>query len=182
MKKRSFLFAGLVMSIAVSAPLYAEVIRPVTTADQSHPFVRLLEAQYDAYLQAGRRGDVEAYKRTRTTEQIVSMEAHLKRTNKLDQFGAIIKEMASYSHDYRKFQFIACDTANNRARLSYMRESEYRDATNKPRVEFLIVMFDLEKGSWKIGYIGHMNVPGTHEDGTLASLSDFKDREKFRLP
>ena len=168
--------------ISISSILYAQAADPINTTDSSHPFVKMLEAQYDTYLDAARKGDVEAYKRTRTVDVVTFMEEHLKKQNKLNDFGSMIQEMTAYDPSYRDFQFIACDTAEGIARLAYMRDSEIRDASNKPRLEFLFLMFHREAGSWRIGYIGNAYLPAIHDDGTDASIRDFDDHGKFGLP
>ena len=180
MRSKVFLIASL--AIAMSSILYARGIDPVNTTDPAHPFVKMLEAQYDAYLEAAKKGDVEAYKRTRTVDTVAFMEAHIEKQNKLSEFGHMIQQMAAYDHDYRDFRFIACDTAKDTARLAYMRESKIRDASDKPQVDFLFIMFHQEAGSWRIGYMGHVYTPAIHNNGTAASIHDFDDHEKFGLP
>lgn len=163
--------------------LHAADAIPASTTDESAPFVKMLEAQYDSFREAARQGDVEGYKRTRTADTIAFMEAHLKKLGKLDEFGSMIQNMASYGHNYQEFRFISCEAADGTARLSYMRDSQLVDASGQPRVEFLIIMFHQEDGSWKIGYGGHMGVPKVREDGATTTLADvLKGDERWQLP
>ena len=179
--RRILVLAGLAVALTASGVIGAESVAPATTTDPSHPFVKALEARYDAYHQAAQAGDVKAYKATRTAETVSEIEAHLREQNKLDQFGLLIRKIDGLDPTYRDFQFVQCEAKAQAARLCYQREAKAPEMPNNPRVEFLILMFHQENSDWKIGYMKHAVVQKIRPDGTPADLNEYLADERFRL-
>lgn len=113
---------------------------PANTADQGHPFVKQLEAQYDRFRKAGQAGDIEGWLKTRTAKfakQIKSM--------KPPATPEMLKKGSAQDSDLKEFKFVRVDTSKNSARMIYQK-------SDKDIATWVVIMFHNEDGEWKIGH------------------------------
>jgi hypothetical protein len=128
---------------------------PVNTTDRSQPFVAMLESQFHKLQAAERAGDVETYRLYRASTQMKMMEDRARKADR--PFAELLKAMGPMQSDLAKYRFLRCDTTPTAARLAYTRDVE-PDAAQE-RVEFMVILFSLESGSWKIANMGSANTP-----------------------
>jgi hypothetical protein len=119
---------------------------PANTTDRSQPFVAKLESQFQKLEAAERAGDVETYRLYRASAPMKMMEDRAREAKR--PFGELLKVMGPLQFDLTKYRFLRCDTTPAAARLAFTRDAPHE------QVEFMVILFNLESGSWKVGNMG----------------------------
>jgi hypothetical protein len=144
MTARALVFC-LVALAASWTNAFAQAATNIT--DSNHPLVRVLEAQYVKLLEAGRRGDLKAYRALRTAEFAKKSEGvtseQLKKTTERD-------------FEPKAFQLARADSTGEAARAVYLRAGPDKN-------QWEVVMFRREDGQWKIGQTLSATGPGGKE-------------------
>ena len=144
---------GAFLLAAIAAAAHAQ--GPANTTDRSQPFVAMLESQFHKLQAAERAGDVATYRLYRASVPMKTMEDRARTANR--PLGELLKAMGPLQFDLANYRFIRCDTTPTAARLAYSRDAE-RDAAQE-RIEFMVILFGLESGSWKVTNMGGADVP-----------------------
>jgi hypothetical protein len=162
----------VVVALALSA-VAAVAQAPANTTDRSQPFVVMLESQFHKLQAAERAGDVETYRLYRASAPMKMMEERARAANR--PFSELLKAMGPMQPDLGKYRFLRCDVIPTAARLAYTRDIE-PDAAQE-RVEFMVILFNLESGSWKVANMGSVN---TAKKG--ANLDEATRDPRLQLP
>lgn len=107
---------------------------PTYTENPNDAFVKLLEGQYLRYIDAGTRGDVNAYLKTRGIETVKKMAAVSPNS---------LKRMAVMDLIPSESQFVRLDSSGIVARLIYQKLSAEKS-------QWDAIVFVKEDGEWKI--------------------------------
>ena len=107
---------------------------PTYTTNPNDPFVKLLEGQYLRYIDAGTRGDVKAYLKTRSSEMAKRM---------ADVSSESLKRMAPMDLNPIESQFVRLDSSGMVARLIYQQ-------LGTEKSQWDAIVFIKEGGEWRI--------------------------------
>jgi hypothetical protein len=145
------------MSLGVSALAQS----PNHTTNPNDPFVKLLEGQYLRYIDAGTRGDVNAYLKTRSSEK----------AKKMASVGPeSLKRMAIMDLNPKESQFVRLDTSGTVARLIYQQRG-----TEKSQWDAIV--FIKKDGEWKIDRLASVLYAGAKakDSGGLEELLEHRE-------
>lgn len=147
----------------------------------SEPTAEDLLAIYDKALGAMVAGDVEAFKKLRDSEEIAKTEkiqAYQGKTLDSER----LKSLAQYWHDWKVYQQTGLVKSPNWIRIDFQRDSPERDTTNKPRIEFLLILFKKEDDGWKLSRMARISNPKYTDEGQLATLTEADIPAPVRVP
>jgi hypothetical protein len=156
----------------IVTPVFAQSPTAASTTVRLAPFVVAAEALFRQELDAEKRGDVDAYKRTRSKATYDKTMANLERMGKsAADLGPMLKRFST-GVDISKFTFLRSDARENIARLLYRKDG--KDQDGRATVEFLVFMMHWEEGSWHIGMVA--NSPGPlvfmHKERSIDELTN----------
>ena len=164
----------LLAAAALALPASAAAPATAATKDAAHPLVRHLTDLYGRCLAAEKKGDVAAYKLTRTQETFAFLESQLKKTGR--DVSKTLVSLAAYQHPLKRFRFVdAAPAGENEVRLSWL-------GRGSGPAEALVVQFRLEDGAWRVGKILRLQDPSGKKtpDQALEEAKRTLEREAAR--
>ena len=144
-------------------------VEPVNTTDRNNPFVKLLEAQYLKYYEAGNNGDIDAWINTRDAKTATKLRDYPGLTSDM------LKKASKGNADLRKFEFVSVETAGNAARIIHKKATK----------DSLIVegsMYFNEGGEWKMGDGSQLTYGGDMAKDIDGALKEILAKPKLQLP
>ncbi len=164
---RSVILLITALFLTVSTSVFSA--EPVNTTDRNDPFVKMLEAQYLAYYEAGNSGDLEAWLKTRTAKVV----DEIKKVPGLN--SDMLTQFSKGNTDLRKFEFVSVETAGGVALIVHKKVAE----------DSLIIetgMFYDEDGEWKMGDGTQGTYAGDLAKDFDGALKEVLSNPKLRLP
>lgn len=125
----------------------------------------MLEETYKKYIAACKSGKATALQETMSSFQYGTLKNNLANV-KRDLTPELIKSMAEDVPDISKMRFVKVLENGPTAGLLYVRDSQERDASNKPRVTFAFIKFVNENAVWKVDGMMDAGYPKYMKDGT----------------
>ena len=129
----------VVAAIATVSFAYAGQTGDATITRADDPLVKELESGYAKFAAATRKGDLATFRAFRTAKANQAIPPNAS--------GKDLKAMADMmAPAMTGYQFVQAETHQNQARLAYKLEK-------KGELSVRVMMFEKEKGSWKMGDI-----------------------------
>jgi hypothetical protein len=119
------------------------------------PLRSTLEQAWDSYLKACKSGKEPELEKTMSSFRLGAMKnnlANAKRSLTPDLIRSIVED----APDISTAKFVKLMESGPTAGLVYVKDSEEKDASNKPRVTFVFIKFVQENEVWKVD--GEMNI------------------------
>ena len=132
---------------------------------------KTLESAFGLFLKASRSGEESALQQSLCSFRYASIKNNLA-SMKQSFTPEIIKEMSTDYPDIADLTFLKVLSKGPTAALLYSRDSDDRDASNKPQIEFIFLRFVKEENIWKFDtgmLIGDVKV---QEDGSLTEFDE----------
>lgn len=123
-----------------------------------------LEKVYRKYIAAHESGSLEAIKNVRSSFSFGTMMNNVADARR-ELTPEIIKDVAKHPPDIFKMQFLKLQVNGPTAGLLYVRDSDFTDASKKPRVEFAFIKFVNEPSGWKVDMTASVGRPKYDADG-----------------
>lgn len=149
-------------TIAISAPfIWLAVLSHDIAAETS--LRNTLEKTWGAYLDASKSGEEFRLEKAMSSFRFGMMKNNLA-SAKRSLTPDIIKSIAKHAPDISTAEFVALLEKGPTAGLVYVKDSEEKDATGKPRVTFIFIKFVKEESGWKVD--AEMNIGRPKFDDT----------------
>ena len=132
---------------------------------------KTLESAFELFLEACRSGEESALKQSLCTFRYVSIKNNLANM-KQSLTPEIMKEISTDYPEISNSTFIKTLSKGPTAALLYSRESEDRDASDKPQIEFIFLRFVKEESAWKFDTGILMGDVKYQEDGSLTEFDE----------
>lgn len=132
---------------------------------------KTLESAFELFLKACRSGEESALKQSLCVFRYVSIKNNLANM-KRSLTPEIIQEMPTDYPEISNLTFLKVLSKGPTAALLYARESEERDASNKPRIEFIFLRFVREESVWKFDKGMLIEDVKYQEDGSLTEFDE----------
>lgn len=116
-----------------------------------------LENIWKNYLQASKSGKEVEFEKAASSFLFATLKNNLASAGRT-MSPEMIESIAESAPDISNARFVKVLEKGPTAGLVYVKDAEWKDATGKPRVEFIFLKFVKEKGDWKVG--GGMTVGG----------------------
>jgi uncharacterized protein YxeA len=158
----------LITALFLTVTTSAYCVEPVNTTDRNNPFVKLLEAQYLKYYEAGNDGDLEAWLKTRDAKTA----NQIKNTPGVN--SAMSKQFSKGNTDLREFEFVSVETEGNVARIIHKKVTE-------DSIILEGAMFYNEDGEWKMGDGSQHTFSGDLAKDIDSAFKDFIANPKLQL-
>jgi hypothetical protein len=128
------------------------------------PLRSILEQAWNSYLKACNSGKESELEKTMSSFRLGTMKNNLA-SAKMSLTPELIKSIAEDAPDISTAKFLKLMENGPTAGLVYVKDSEEKDASNKPRVTFMFIKFVKENEVWKVD--GEMNIgsPKFQENG-----------------
>lgn len=123
-----------------------------------------LEKTWQAYLAASNSGKESELEKTMSSFRLATMKNNLA-SAKRSLTPDIIKSIAQYSPDISTAEFVTLLEKGATAGLVYVKDSEDKDATDKPRVTFVFIKFVKEQSGWKVDAGINVGSPKFQDNG-----------------
>jgi uncharacterized protein YxeA len=159
----------LLTALFLTVTTSAFCVEPVNTTDRNNPFVKLLEAQYLKYYEAGNNGDLDAWINTRDAKTADK----LKNTPGVN--SAMLKQFSKGNTDLREFEFVSVETEENVARIIHKKVTE-------DSIILEGAMFYNEDGEWKMGDGSQHTYSGDLAKDIDGAFKAFLANPKLQLP
>lgn len=163
------LTALLMTTLILFSGSYAFCVEPVNTTDRNNPFVKLLESQYAKYYEAGNKGDLEGWLRTRDAKTA----NQIKNTPGIT--GEALKQASKANADLSTFEFVSVETSGDAARIIHKKAMD----------DTLILeggMFHKENGEWKLGDGTQLTYSGDMAKDFDGALKEILANPKLQFP
>ena len=110
---------------------------------------QILEKRWNAYIAAGESGNVTEFKTIMSSYRLGFMTQHLAKAGR--QVDAdLVKTIAASAPDISDASFMKKVENGATVGLLYEKDSEDKDATDKQRIEFIMIKFVQETSIWKV--------------------------------
>lgn len=123
-----------------------------------------LERVYRQFIEAHESGSIEAVKKVRSSFAFGTMINNYAEGRQILD-SEKIKAMVKTSPDIFKMRFVKSIVNGPAAGLLYVQDSDFIDASKKPRVEFAFIKFVNEPSGWKVDMIASVGRPKYDSDG-----------------
>lgn len=123
-----------------------------------------LEKTWKAHLQASKSGNESELQETMSSFRLGSMKNNLAAA-KRSLTPDIIKSISEHAPEIAKADFVTLLENGPTAGLVYVKDSEEKDATAKPRVTFMFIKFVKEDSGWKVDAAMNIGRPKFRDDG-----------------
>jgi hypothetical protein len=123
-----------------------------------------LEETWSKYLEAGKSGEELEFQKTMSSFRYGTMKNNIagaKRSLTPD----VIRSIAEDGPDISKAEFVTMMEKGPTAGLLYVKDSEEKDASGKPRVTFIFIKFVKEESGWKVDAGMSIGSPKFQDDG-----------------
>ena len=126
-----------------------------------------LEKAWQNYLQASQSGKEADLEKVMTSYRFGTMKNNLISANR-SFTPEMIKSIAEYAPDIYSAKFETLLENGPTAGLVYVKDTEEKDASDKPRIKFIFIKFVKEEGGWKVDGGMEMGSPKFEDDGKKA--------------
>lgn len=156
----AFTVLSMFILLVVSSPCIAAE-KPLRSA---------LEQTYNSYLNACKSGKEPELEKTMSSFRLGTMKNNLANA-KRSLTPDLIKSIAEDAPDISTAKFVKLIEKGPTAGLVYMKDSKEKDASNKPRVNFMFIKFVKENNVWKVD--GEMTIgsPKFQKDGKKSEFN-----------
>ncbi len=126
-----------------------------------------LEKAWQNYLQASQSGKEAELEKFMTSYRFGTMKNNLISANR-SFTPELIKSIAEYAPDINTGKFETLLENGPTAGLVYVKDTEEKDASGKPRIKFIFIKFVKEEGEWKVDGGMEMGSPKFGDDAKKA--------------
>ncbi len=126
-----------------------------------------LEKSWQKYLQASKSGKEAELEKVMTSYRFGTMKNNLISANR-SFTPEMIKSIAEYAPDIHTAEFETLLENGPTAGLVYVKDTEEKDASRKPRIKFIFIKFVKEAGDWKVDGGMEIGSPKFQDDGKKA--------------
>ena len=123
-----------------------------------------LERTWQTHLQASKSGNESELQKTVSSFRLGTMKNNLAAA-KRSLTPDIIKSISEHAPDISKSEFVTLLEKDATAGLVYVKDSEEKDATRKPRVTFTFIKFVKETSGWKVDVGMNIGRPKFQDNG-----------------
>ncbi len=128
------------------------------------PLRQTLESTWSAYLTASKTGKESELEKTMSSFRLGMMKNNLA-SAKRSLTPDIIKSISEHMPSITTARFVSLIEKGPTAALVYVQDSEEKDATNKPRIEFIFIKFVKEESEWKVDAGMNIGSPKFDDNG-----------------
>lgn len=133
------------------------------------PLRSVLEKTWKAYLEAGKSGKESELQKTMSSFRFGTMKNNLASAGR-SLTPNMIKSIAEDAPDISEAKFANLLENGPTAALIYVKDSEEKDATGAPRIEFVFIKFVKESSGWKVDAGMNIGSPKYQADGKESSF------------
>ena len=152
---------GIVFTIL---PLFACLVIFSQDIAAGQPLRSILEQAWNSYLKACKSGKESELEKTISSFRFGTMKNNLA-SAKRSLTPDLIKSIAEDAPDIATAKFLKLMENGPTAGLVYVKDSEEKDASNKPRVTFMFIKFVKENEVWKVDGEMNMGSPKFQKNG-----------------
>ena len=152
---------GIVFTIL---PLFACLVIFSQGIAAEKPLRSILEQAWNSYLKACKSGKESELEKTMSSFRLGTMKNNLA-SAKRSLTPDLIKSIAEDAPDISTAKFLKLMENGPTAGLVYVKDSEEKDASNKPRVTFMFIKFVKENEVWKVDGEMNMGSPKFQKNG-----------------
>lgn len=151
------------MTLAISTLfIFLLILSNCSATDNS--FQTILEKAWNDYLHASKTGTESELEKVMSSYRFGRMRNNLISSNRAFT-PEMIKSIAENAPDISSAEFVSLIENGPTAGLVYVRDSEEKDASGKPRVYFIFIKFVKEEGEWKVDAGMEIGSPKFQNDG-----------------